>query len=240
MKRLPTLLAAVFIVITLVRVASFSGVAMQAGWLGWVFSIGLGASVYLSAYWMRISAVNRNGEEDVRSIRVRKMAAPALVLFVVADGLFNLWDVLRVVKDPALQGAAYIYGAFPTLAVALLGALQGFVDRIPTPPKAQRKRSLRIVMVEWIDHALNGPQEAEALPQPNVTLLQSAPIPIDLAFRCPRCGRKFEKQQGLAAHLRRCPVKINAKKAKQGTADYLHSYGSAPIVAASRPDKEQK
>ena len=70
------------------------------------------------------------------------MALPALILFAVADGLFNLWDVQRVVKDPALQGAATIYGIFPTLAVALLGALQGFVDRIPTPPRPQRGRSL--------------------------------------------------------------------------------------------------
>lgn len=221
MKRLPTLLAAVFIVITLFRVASFSSDAMKAGWLGWVFSVGLGASVYLSAYWLRVSVTSRNGEEDKRSVRVRWMALPALILFAVADGLFNLWDVLRIVKEPALQTAAFIYGIFPTLAVALLGALQGFVDRIPTPPKPQRRRGLRIMVVDWLDHQLNGAQDAQLETQAPSLLrtipaeiaqptAQEQPIPVDLDFHCVGCGRSFGKQQSLAAHMRKCPAKVHA------------------------------
>ena len=217
MKRLPTLLAIVFVIITLFRVAQFSGEAMKAGYLGWLFSIGLGASVFATAYWTRVSAVGRNGEEDPRSKRARTTAWISLVLFVCADGAFNLWEVQRSVTDTKLQTAAAIYGLFPTLAVALLGALQGFVDRIPTPPRPQRKTGLRIVIVDWINHTLNGTQDTPQVfrpAQPPISLPQPAahvdPIPFDLDFTCADCGRKFEKQQGLAAHMRRCNARVNA------------------------------
>lgn len=160
MKKLPLILAGGFLFITLARVAAFSANSMQAGFLGWIFATGLGLAVFVSAYFTRVSVTDKSGAEARRSRYARIIATVNLVLFVVVDGFFNLAEVLLNVTDPNLQVAAWTYGIFPTVAAALLGALQGAVDRLPTPPRREsfasefRKRIgnlLRRRVENWIN-----------------------------------------------------------------------------------------
>jgi hypothetical protein len=200
MRKLPTILAGLFIAITLARVASFSAEAMQAGVLGWIFSIGLGLSVYASAYWTRVSASSRDGNEDRRSRSTRVMAWIALVLFAVADGFFNLAEVLRTVTDSNLRNAAILYGAFPTLAAALLGALQGYVDRLPVAPQRNNiPAALRAYAVGKLRIPVDAPQLASvATVEPQLPAKHTEQQP----YKCGDCGRTFAKQNSLAAHAR--------------------------------------
>jgi hypothetical protein len=155
LRKSPMILSGVFIFITLTRVAELADSGFQAGVLGWVFSIAMGVSVFVSSYYMRVAMIRKGGEEDRRSKLLRRTAAVAMVFFVVIDGVFNVVEVMRSLDDSALYYPALIYGAFPTVAAALLGSLQGYVDRIPMPPprgfwKGIQKRIIKILEL-WID-----------------------------------------------------------------------------------------
>lgn len=157
MRKMPRNIAALFLFITLFRVASFASVQMQAGWiLGTAFSAGLGLAVYLSSYNMRVWGVDKSGDETRQSKDSRRTALAALIVFGVIDGLFNLWDVQMTVKDTKLQTAAFIYGVFPTAAAGLLGWLQGKVDKLPLPPQKARAAQLTAgrVVVAWFAKVL--------------------------------------------------------------------------------------
>jgi hypothetical protein len=208
MRKLPTILAGLFIAITLARVASFSAEAMQAGVLGWIFSIGLGLSVYASAYWTRVSASSRDGSEDKRSRATRIAAWASLILFATADGFFNLAEVLRTVTDSNLRNAAYLYGMFPTLAAALLGALQGYVDRLPVAPQRNNiPAALRAYAVGKLKIPVDAPQLTEvANAQPQLPAKHTEQQP----YKCVDCERTFAKQNSLAAHMR-----VHAREARK-------------------------
>lgn len=216
MRKAPTILAVVFIVITLARVAEFSANRMQAGLLGWLFSMGLGAGVYLSAYFTREHVASRETEKgekiDRRSKTVQDWAWGALLFFVVIDGLFNIAEVWSAVdpQDILMKVATGAYGAFPTLAAALLGALQGHVDRLPKPPaqaNANIALSLRKTIVSRLEAYAGGSQDRVSVSQDNQPVLELAPIEKQvaqaLAFHCPSCARSYASQQALAAHMRK-------------------------------------
>jgi hypothetical protein len=194
-RRLPTILAAGFIVITLTRVAEFAATRMQAGWPGWVFSIGLGAGVYMAAYWTRDSiTIREDGREDRRSQNVKDWAWGALVLFVLADSLFNLAEVWQSVKpareDWLMIAATVLYGLFPTVAAAILGALQGHIDRLPKPPANEKTsvwlniRKLAVAVVARRLSQVEQPQQLPQPPQPRVVdpvVIASKPQPEPVA-----------------------------------------------------------
>lgn len=132
MKKLPTLLTGLFLTITLSRVAALAG-GLGAGPLGWMFAAGLGAGVYTASYWRRTS-----------DSKLRASANTTLMFFIIADGAFNAADVWQTLQargvmaglhpiDPVLALAGALYALFPTFAAALLGSLQGHVDRQPSP-----------------------------------------------------------------------------------------------------------
>jgi len=140
MRKAPTILAGIFLAITLTRVAEYSAGFEPLGILGWLFAAGLGFSVFMSAYHNRVTII-RNEKEEKRSIQARQMAFICLVFFCLIDGVFNLADVLgkNKVFDESLRSnflelSTILYGAFPTIAAILLGLLQSRVDRLPKPP----------------------------------------------------------------------------------------------------------
>ena len=205
MRRLPTFLYGLFLVITLARVASFSGSAMQAGWLGWPFSVGLGLAVYACAYNLRVHLRLPDGSEDRRSRNVRLVAGVGLVLFVAADGAFNLWDVLGAVKAPELQAAAWIYGLFPTLAAALLGILQGVVDKLPVPPA---RTGVRVAMRAWLVSQFRVPAlPAEEPVTPVLLPVASEAQPVRARYVCGECGYATDSQRAYAGHGRKHSLK---------------------------------
>jgi len=143
-----------FISITLARVAALADVGFRAGWLGWIFSIGLGIGVFTSAYYMRVSAVSKDGTEMKRSRDARIASMVSLAFFVIVDGIFNVIEVLRSLTDQRLLFAAWVYGVFPTVAAGLLGILQGYLDRLPQPPKQQKYNiagAISAWVVSWVN-----------------------------------------------------------------------------------------
>ncbi len=201
MRKLPTILAGLFLAITLVRVADFSAQAMRAGALGWLFSAGLGVAVYTTAYFARVSATDKDGEESERSKVARRSSIFALILFIVVDGFFNLSEVLRVVPELDLRIAAFVYGLFPTAAAGLLGYLQGHIDRLPVPPKRYSiGLSLRVIISRWLDSKAVAIQPVIEEPKTEVAPpLISAPERI---FHCEKCSFTSANQRSLAAHAR--------------------------------------
>lgn len=166
MRRLPTILAGLFIVITLSRVAWFAADALKAGPMGYVFSAGLGVAVYASSYWTRTQTT-------------RKAAVISLVLFVMADGYFNLTEVVRAIDwdgaDKMVRTAAVVYGVFPTCAAALLGWLQSSVNRLPP---AQHKPGLMVQARNILERrALERLNRANAVPQIETELVQADRLP---------------------------------------------------------------
>ena len=204
MRRLPTILAGTFVAITLARVAMLANGALGAGGLGWPFAIGLGAGVYLCAYWLKVA-------DD----RMRIAALVSLVFFALSDLVFNTSEVYRGMlangtwSDGLLRVAGIVYAAFPTLAVGLLGWLQGRVDRLPVAP--MRKSAILPRIRLWFAAQLDAsiPQAADAEPP-------HAPQPALAAPEDPRrlrvyecaCGRSFASQQAYAAHRRHCTAQV--------------------------------
>lgn len=149
MRRLPTILAGTFVAITLARVAALANGALGAGWLGWPFAIGLGAGVYLCSYWLKVA-------DD----KTRVAALVSLVFFALSDLVFNTSEVYRGMLadgtwgDWLLRLAGIVYAAFPTLAVGLLGWLQGRVDRLPPTPV--RKGAILPRIRFWLAAQIDG------------------------------------------------------------------------------------
>lgn len=178
MRKLPTVLAFGFIIITLWRVGQFADARMVAGWTGWIFSVIVGIGVYASAYYTRDGiTVKDNGKEDARSVNVKKSAWALLVFCVLGDGLFNMAEVWYTVKPEfALSNwllvlSTAVFGLFPTIAAAGFGALQGHVDRLPTPPaKVSVWLSIRRAVVAKIE-TMYKPMETEHKPE-------SKPAPV--------------------------------------------------------------
>jgi hypothetical protein len=153
-----------------------------AGVLGWMFSVGMGVAVFVTSYYSRVAISAKDGKEDKRSIRVRTIAMTGLLFFVVIDGYFNVVEVLRTLLIPDLYYPALVYGAFPTVAAALLGILQGYVDRLPVPPtnrtyniwNAIRARIVRKLDSSIRPTAITGENIGE-----NIPVAQSDTAPYD-------------------------------------------------------------
>ncbi len=196
MRKAPTLLACLFLFITLTRVANFASVTMRAGWLGGPFSAGLGAAVLVAAYFSRVSAM-RGDVEDKRSVIVREYATKLAVLFVILDGLLNAGDVYATVlhSNPLEWAFAIAYAITPTLAVALFGAMQGKIDRLPHLP-AKPNAVMRIVTA-WLTRVESRMQEHPALVtqiQPEIVV--HAPEQIKHAFWCAKCQKHVSGNAG--------------------------------------------
>lgn len=146
-RRIPMLLALLFIVITIDRVASFTGSTV----LSWLFAIGLTVSVFVSAYLLDYD-------------KSKEAARVSLLFFVLVDGMLNLGEVVRWSVDLGrwdrsigLFGlniylwrmADLVYGVFPTVAVLILGWLSNRASQIPIGRKGKggiTKRLTRFVM----------------------------------------------------------------------------------------------
>jgi hypothetical protein len=112
--------------------------------MGYAFAVGLAAGVYVSAYFLRFK-------------EARWAAFSTLAIFMLADLWFNEFENIRTVSTAQLisddanfmnidaqtirygmQFSALVFGAFPTIAAALLGWLQSGAERV----QVLRTRSL--------------------------------------------------------------------------------------------------
>jgi 4-amino-4-deoxy-L-arabinose transferase-like glycosyltransferase len=186
MKRLPLILSALFLAITLARVASFAQHELKAGALGWIFSIALGVAVYASAYWTRIPTT-------------RKQAIAALVLFILIDAFFNFAHVWLSAdtQQPLVAGGAVLYGLFPTLAVALLGWLSGAISRLP-PGVGERGRNrleqaLYSRIVQWAERAEQTEQAKD--------VVYVLPEQAAYKYNCSFCDWGTDDAKSYAGHM---------------------------------------
>jgi 4-amino-4-deoxy-L-arabinose transferase-like glycosyltransferase len=202
MKRLPLILSALFLAITLARVASFAQHELKAGPLGWVFSIALGVAVYASAYWTRIPST-------------RKQAAAALVLFIAIDAYMNFTHVWLSAdtEQPLVAGGAVLYGLFPTLAVALLGWLSGAISRLP-PGVGERNRN-RLEQV-FYNRIAQWAERAEQTEQAKV-LEVAPPVLVEQTgnkYNCTFCTWGTDDAKSYAGHMS-SHARKNGHKVKQ-------------------------
>lgn len=184
MKRLPLVLAALFLAITLARVAEFVSREMSAGFLGWVFAPALGAAVYTVAYYTRQQTT-------------RKAAMVGLLFFVLVDAYMNFAEVwLTSSHDhPLTIGGAVLYGVFPTAAVAILGWLQTSIGKLPPTKNETRIKS---AWSSWLADKL----QVEAKPTREPVAV-SEPEPEPVRYVCVRCGYAATSQNGLNAHAKK-------------------------------------
>ena len=136
MRHNPQRLAFFFILITITRVAMFVALGLNVGWFGYAFAIGLAAGVYVSAYFLRFK-------------EAKWAAISTLAIFMLADLWFNEFENIRTVSTSQLisdnanfmnidantirygmQFSALVFGAFPTVAAALLGWLQASAETV--------------------------------------------------------------------------------------------------------------
>lgn len=136
MRKSPSRLALFFILITITRVALFVAVGLKIGWLGYAFAVGLAVGVYVTAYFVRFP-------------QTRLAAGIGLAVFGLADLFFNEAELIRSLSAEqlispdanfigigqeflryAMQISAIVFGAFPTIAAAILGWLQSGAERI--------------------------------------------------------------------------------------------------------------
>lgn len=179
-RKIPLMVVAVVIGVSLLRVASYSADVMRAGALsGWLIAAALGVDVYISAYFMRVSG-ERNGEETKASRRVRTTAMVCFAIGVVFDGYFNVLEVLRsaVTTTDAQAVSAYFYGLLPTVFAGSLGVLQGYIDRLPAPPpKAAKTRRAQLVsrIIEgWLGRFAERAENVQPNPAPITTQAPAA------------------------------------------------------------------
>jgi len=181
-RRLPTITAALFLALTLGRVASFTHSVMGAGWPNAVlFSAGMAVAIYTAAYFSRASGVMRKARKTKRRkvrMNARQFARIALIAFIACDGAFNLADSLRSLVDAAYMPFAIVYGIFPTLAAGLLGMLQGYVDRLP-----KRKGESRVITALMNKYG-NFSRKAQVATKPTtVAEIETQPLAPELDTR---------------------------------------------------------
>jgi hypothetical protein len=190
MRKTPLYIAGILLVIQIARVAHFSETQMRAGALGWLFSMALAAGVFVCAYYTRQSITRKDGVTDGRDKAARQWAWASLILLVVADGFFNLADVLSTIDTTSalIVVSGCIYGAFPTLASAMLGALQGKIDRLPAPPNAQA-----IKRAAWVRGVIARATQAAAQKR-------TQPVKLKPGEKlCEYCGAAYRSK---GAHMR--------------------------------------
>lgn len=199
MRKLPMLLSAVFLAIQLRRVADFVANGLNAGqFLGWAFALGIGAGVFVSAYWTRQSVTRQDGEQDKRDRQARRSAWWSMVLFVILDGTFNLAETLRVLTDQSLYWYAVIYGVSPTVIAAGLGSLQGRIDRLPVPPRKSRSGNVLDAIARWLERSISAATPQEQAPQVAANAQEGPQV-------TPQVARKSISDTELLAFLQATP-----------------------------------
>jgi len=234
LRKTPTYLALLMIAITLARVAHFADAHMHAGLLGWVFALCLGASVFfVSMQTKEHITIKENAKEDRRSSNARLVAWVVLIPVLLADGLFNLADTLAALDanpNTTILVAAWVYGLFPTLLAAGLGMLQGYLDRLPTPPqkRVHPMQTLTNLLYARLMQTLEPPMQATQAPVQLVVATpakvkalpvqtEAAQIVTGLLATCRACGWESNKtyaterakSNAIAAHSRACKPRKN-------------------------------
>jgi hypothetical protein len=236
-RKLPTIVAGAFLAIQLQRVADFVGHGLGAGpFLGWAFAIGIAAAVFTSAYWTRQSITRKDEKEDKRDVQAQVTAWCSLIVFVSLDGTFNLAETLRVLVDQTLRLPAIIYGVSPTVAAAILGMLQGRIDRLPVAPRKSRTGSV----LDAISAAIVRFFSVEPTEQPAETPVApvvpaSIPAVSTIIYECDVPGCRWSTEKNCKPVIARDP-----DKAQRAYAGHKRSHSRKAIKSEAVQYEEIK
>ena len=225
-RKLPTLIAALFIWLTVDRMASLFHEALGATEnQAKLIALGLAGSIFLASYFSKAHD-SRAGKETPKSMLVRKAAFKLLIFFLLADGLFNLAEANRAVdytwKTPLLMLGVQVFGLLPTASGAALGYLQGLIDSLPV---ITRQSGLERFYKKWEKRIKK--RKAEKLAEQKEALANRAGTVAGAATQSSRngtkpakkkgaylcaCGTSYENHHQLNGHKGKCEVYKLSKK----------------------------
>jgi len=150
MRKLPIILAIVFMLVQVSGLSSYATMHLGSDvMLGRLFALALEAAVFGCSYWMRQSITRKDGTRDKRDYLTQTGALVGALVFVVVSGALNTAKTLTDLPADHTEidyNSALIFGIFPPVAAALLGIMQGLIDRLPAPPPsaAHTGRMMRV------------------------------------------------------------------------------------------------
>lgn len=180
------------------------------------FSLAIAWAISVASRWTRTEREQGEAKkEQSRVSELRVSAYIALFFFVFVDGLLNLTDVLNGSKLVELDWVRWFYGLVPTIAAALLGMLQGRIDKFPIPPnptsfEARVKHIWKTLLdgiFDDIDKWLKEPKESkpnkhqQPAPAPNQT---SSTQRRGAYKNCPGCDKPCDTRYEWAGHAHNC------------------------------------
>src|SRR5687768_3249784 len=117
MRRLPTILAAVFMLVQVRGLAAYAAKSMGADeFRGMAFALVLEAGVFACAYWMRQSITRKDGEHDWRDVWARVVAFVGLLAFMAVSGYLNTAKSITDLPELATdidRTSAVLFGIAP-------------------------------------------------------------------------------------------------------------------------------
>lgn len=214
--------AALFLLVQISGLAQYSTDNMSGSTLrGWVFALALEIGIYISWYFTRQNVTTENKKDgslkadQKKDIQARIGALiTALLLMIVSMGLNTAKSIIDIGPNPAplVRWSALAYGITPTLFSAVLGFLQGSIDRLPMPPQktAANPLQMRIYAAGSALMALVETRISEASAKPAAQGGDGAKDAHAKKYRCETCGatknkktgKLFTKSQEVAAHVK--------------------------------------
>lgn len=202
MRKLPTYLAAVFLVVQIGGLSDYAAGLLGSPFRGLLFSLALEAAVFGAAYWTRRNITRKDGEPDARDTGAKRAAWFVLIAALVVSGLLNTAKTMAGLSATASELdriAAAAFGICPTLFASGLGVLQGYIDRLPFVQVKQAQNTSMMRVYAIAENMLTRLENASAVQDaPAVTAL-----PVAKSYKCPDCGASVEN---LGSHARwNCP-----------------------------------
>jgi hypothetical protein len=195
MRKLPTYLAATFLLVQINGLAAYAAALLKSDIGGLLFSLALEAAVFGSAYWTRDSITRKDGVKVTRDAGVKRSAWVVLIAGLIVSALLNTAKTMAGLSANASdldRIAAAFFGMCPTLFAAGLGVLQGFVDRLPHVQGKQAQNAYVMRVYAILENVFTLVERATA-PK------DAADVPAVPLHECQHCGDKVEN---LGSHVR--------------------------------------
>jgi hypothetical protein len=191
-------------------------------WQALAFSLAIAWAISVSSRWTRTEREQGDAKkEQSRVTELRVSAWVSLVFFVVVDGTLNLTDVLNGSELKELDWVRWLYGLVPTIAAALLGMLQGRIDKFPVPPnptsfEARTKHIWKLLLdgifddfERWVKgedgSKANKHQQVVVPPNQNNPTPQTPPTQRRGVYKnCPGCDKPCDTRYEWAGHAHNC------------------------------------
>lgn len=202
MRRAPLVLAAVFLLVQIAGLEQYAAARLGSrDWRGLAFAVALELSIFGASYWTRQSITAKNDKSDKRDTNTRAAAIVTVIIFMLASGTLNAAKTLGDFTGKSFSldwYGALLFGVCPTIFAAMLGVLQGYVDRLPFVQAHSTAGNLQMRVYALVEKALmlvDAKLSQPVTPQPASNANANAPA----LHKCKKCGAKVEN---LGNHMR--------------------------------------